>query len=62
MGRISRPDSIARRKPPFLNTPSFPVRVRVPSGKVWKSGNPGYTYRHIPGIPELIARVSTLQE
>ncbi len=31
---MSAPESIARWKPPFLNDPSRPSRVRVPSGKI----------------------------
>ena len=33
-GTMSTPESIARWKPPFLNGPSRPSRVRVPSGKM----------------------------
>ncbi len=33
-GTMSAPESIARWKPPFLNGPSAPSRVRVPSGKI----------------------------
>ena len=31
---MSAPESMARWKPPFLNGPSRPSRVRVPSGKI----------------------------
>ena len=34
IGTIGIPVRIARRKPAFLNRPSFPSRDRVPSGKI----------------------------